>query len=216
MPDAFFVATSSTWSLATWLSFDRDVWSAENGLIENMQAFLLLLAVVIFLVHLVFAKTAQLRLLLLGGVLACLSCLVREVDFEQLTTASWIAIVTSGWTCGAIFLLIWSGYGYACYRFRAGMIRTALRQLQSLSGALVMVAVSLVVVAALYDRQLIKADHPIFMEEMFELGGYLLLSLATALLTLPSGDTAAPHSIPRRKRPRHLIGGDTVEVTSAS
>ena len=216
MFDALLIATTPTWSLDSWIAFDRDGWSVENGLIENMQAFLLLLAMATFLVHVCFAKTAQLRLLLIGGILTCLSCFVREVDFEQFTTEKWVAIVTSGWTCVGIFLLIWAAYGYACYRFRNGMRRAILRLGLSLFGGLVVIAVSLVVVAALFDRQLINAAHPIFMEEMLELGGYLLLSLAAALLTLPACETAAPFTLPRRTRPRHLIGGDTVEVTSAS
>ncbi len=216
MFDGFFVATKSTSSLARWLSFDRDQWSIENGLIENMQAFLLLLALVTLAAHLAFAKTAQLRLLLLGGVLACLSGIVGEVNFEQITTARWIAIVTSGWTCSAILLVIWAGYGYTLYRFRSGMIHATRQLLLSVFGVLLFAAVSLVVIAALHHCHLIKSDHPIFMEEMLELGGYFLLSLAAALLTLPSDTTTASVSVPRRTRARHLIGGDTVEVTSAS
>jgi len=85
----------SLWSAHSVLILDNTSIYAENGLLEILQAILLAIGCIVFLVPAALHKRSE-RLILLFCSLLCYSFVVRELDVERLNVPDAVKFIGSG------------------------------------------------------------------------------------------------------------------------
>lgn len=153
-----------------------DLYS-ENGLLENMQAAVLAVACLTFLLPVIFKQRRD-KLILLFFALLCYAFVLRELnveDFERIPEPIRFFGFGKGRniSVGTALILILS---VAALNF-SSHINQAIRFLKSKPGALVLTAGALLFLAEFFEKGT-SFPHHVYLEEIIELLAYVLLLLA--------------------------------------
>ena len=178
----------SVFIVATWLGFV--FWStysvfdgntqiyAENGLMENMQAFVLVIACITFLTVAVFNKKAA-KAILLFCFFLCYSFILREVDVEDFDVPYILKLIGSGTGRNAILLV---GFVTICiYALSNGYSnfkKAAVEFIKTRAGILLVLGGVLLFAGDSFETRNTILHH-VFFEEIFELSAYILILLSS-------------------------------------
>ncbi len=144
----------------------------EFNIMENLQAFFLLVSFVIYALTLLVAQKGE-RAVVFAGMLLWLTFFLREVDFEELNVPAIVAFVTVGRVKDTILTVLWL--------LTAACIVKNFSRYKTLIGSIVFSKLGLVVFVG--GLMLVGGDmfekmdflHHDFYEEMLELNGYALI-----------------------------------------
>jgi len=151
----------------------------ENGWLENTQVITLILSCIIFLIPL-FGQKREDKLILLFFSLLCFSFILREVDVEDFEIIAILKFLGHGigrnimLSSGFIIIAVYTMLNYDYYKDLAKEF------IRSLAGRLIIAAGFLLVIGSIFEHR-DSILHYVFLEEIFELLGYVLI-LITALL----------------------------------
>lgn len=155
----------------------------ENGLIENIQACLLAISCIVYLIGAFFAKKPE-KLILCTCSLLCYSFLLREVQVGKLDIPNVLKIIGSGigrnLTIGTAFVAI---FAYAIFSDYSYYKTAALGFIRTRPGVLLLAAALFLVLGFFFEEQKLMIHHQ-FYEEISELFGYLLI-LLSSFATVP-------------------------------
>jgi len=176
-------------AVAAWFGFT--VWAtysvfvnghvhiyAENGLIENMQAYLLVIACAIYLATLAFEKRSD-KLILAACALLCYGFVVRELDVETFDIPRALVLIGSGagrnisLAVGLAVICL-----YAALTDLARHAKAAIRFVRSKPGVLLMTAGVFLIIGELMEKNKAIPQH-VFVEEMAELFADVLILLSS-------------------------------------
>lgn len=149
---------------------------AENSLLENLQAFLLASATLLFATASVrTGKTRQLTFLTTA--LLCFSFLLRELDLGDLAGLSLLLAITEGPGRDILLGTLWSLM--ALVMLRSGHSLRSLLQEARDNSLLVsgMLCFLLLLVGGVFDRGLVEAIYSTTLEELAETNAYLMLTI---------------------------------------
>lgn len=170
----FLVVT--LWSAHEVFMLDNVAIYAENGPLEVLEAILLAMSCIVFLVAVVFQKQPA-RLLCLFCAVLCYSFVVRELDVERLNVHRYVKFLGSGvgrnTTLAAAFtaILVYAGFNFSCYK-KAGM-----QFLKSRPGISLMVGGLFLLLGGVFEKNH-SIVHNAYFEEIFELIGYVFILLS--------------------------------------
>lgn len=151
---------------------------AENGLIESLQAGLAAVACVIYLATVAFEKRPD-RLLLLFCALLCYAFFVREVDVETFDVPRALVLIASGkGRTLSLAVAVAAICLYAALTDAARYAKAAVQFLRSRPGVLLMAGGVFLVIGELAEKTPLIPQH-VFVEEMAELLGYVLILLSS-------------------------------------
>ncbi|MEA3469386.1 MAG: hypothetical protein U9R57_14330 [Thermodesulfobacteriota bacterium] len=146
---------------------------AENGFLENLQAVLLVLSIVVFLSQL-FLTSKYNRIFPLGGAFLCFAFLLREIDIEDLDVPAIIIFLGSGTGRNVMVALLATVLiVYAVIHFHEikNDIPAFFIEKSSLT---ILVGLILLVSGGVFDKK-IHLAHYQFYEEIIEVTGYYLV-----------------------------------------
>jgi hypothetical protein len=152
----------------------------ENGLLENIQAILLIISCIVFLIPIAVEKNPE-KLILLFCSLLCYSFILREVDFDELDVNDTIKYFFSGVfrniSITVAFIVLFS---CAAFRF-SYYINASISFIRSKSGILLMSGGFLLITGDLLEKSS-SIIHHVYWEELLELCGccFILLSAFAA------------------------------------
>jgi len=124
----------------------------ENGPLENLQAFLLAISCILFLVPVVMQKNSE-KLLLTFCSLLCYGFVLRELDVERFDVPEVVKFIGSGigrnisLIVGFTIIVIYAGFRFSYYK-RAGILF-----LKSRPGILLMTGGLLLVIGDLFEKR---------------------------------------------------------------
>ena len=150
-------------------------WSDENALLENLQAFLLVFATILYLrLTLPAHKSKESILGNMGLSLLCFSFLLREVDIEQLPRMETVGFLFHGAGRTGLILLLWCVLLKKVYDH--GEVKLLVSELLA-SDYLHCLKISflLLMVGVIFDREFWLIEHGRLYEELAETNAYLLL-----------------------------------------
>lgn len=151
---------------------------AENGLIENMQAYLLVVACAIYLATLALEKRSD-KLILAACSLLCYGFIVRELDVETFDIPRALIFIGSGLGRDmSLAVAIAAICLYATLTDLAHYGKAALRFVKSTPGVLWMTGGVFLVIGEVMEKNKIILHHA-FVEEMAELFAYVLILLSS-------------------------------------
>lgn len=164
------------WSAYSVVVLNRTDIYAENGLLENIQAVLLVIAGIAFFAPIAFEKRSD-KLILCFCSLLCFSFVLRELDVEDLDVHDALKFIGSGagrnTILAAAFIAVFS---YAAFWF-SYYKKQAVQFLRSKAGVLLMAGGVLLIVGEVFEKESSIAYH-VYLEEMVELVGYVVILLA--------------------------------------
>jgi hypothetical protein len=150
----------------------------ENGLLENIQVITLFLACVSFIFP-VFSQSRSDKLMLIFFSFLCFSFILREVGVEELDIAYFLIFI--GHDIGRNIMLI-IGFSsmtlYAIFHFE--YYRKLVKVFFSSRGSKIIIPATILLYVGDFFEHSHSILHYVFLEEMFELSGYVLI-LITAL-----------------------------------
>ena len=168
---------------------------AENGLIESIQAYLLAVACAVYLATAALEKRSD-KLILLFCSLLCYGFILRELDVEKFDISSALIFIGSGVGRNTTLAVAVAAIClYAALTDLNHYRKTAAQFLRSGPGALLMAAGVFLVIGDLFEKNKMIAHH-VFIEEMAELFGYVLI-----LLSSIAGNTFLSNLTPRSMGP---------------
>jgi len=163
------------WSAYGVFILDNVAIYAENGPLEILQAVLLTMSCIVFLVAVAFQKQPA-RLICLFCAVLCYSFVVRELDVERLNVHRYIKFIGSGvgrnTTLAVAFtaILVYAGFNFSCYK------KAVIQFLKSRPGISLMVGGLLLLLGSVFEK-----NHSIlynaYFEEILELFGYVFVLL---------------------------------------
>ena len=173
---ALFVFTGLVfWSVYAVFILNQTTIYQENGLLENVQVLTLSIACFTFLLTAAHRRRNN-KLLFLFFALICLSCVLRELDVEDLNVPDFVIFIGSGigrnviLTIGFIAIFIYAAFNFAYYK------EVSRKFLFSKSCLLIIGAGILLCIGSLFEK-LGAVRHHVFYEEISELAGYLMVLL---------------------------------------
>lgn len=184
---------------------NADMVAQENGILENTQVALLLLSGIIFTMK-SFAVARHIRRILWMGAWFCLSCILRELDVEDLAVPQWVVWVGSGMGRNLIMGIGWIVLGVVAIKSYPELKDSFGRIARSRTAILVFIAGTMLLLGSLFDHTSIMAEHGKLLEEACETLGYFLL-LSAAFLSksiLPVSPVV------------HMVAGGGAELVSSS
>ena len=157
------------------IGFDHHHLHDENSLLENLQAFFLVSATILYF-YLTRSgyDSRDSRLAYMGLGLLCFSFSLREVDIEQLPILEYIGFLFHGVGRTLLLLVLWCVFFKQVYDH--GEIKLLVvkllgfRYLQFLN-----VSFLLLVAGAIFDREFWHIEHARLYEELAETNAYLFL-----------------------------------------
>lgn len=155
----------------------------EHGLIENIQASIIVISFIVYLIAAVFNKKSE-KLILCFCVLMCYTFFLREVTIWKLDVPNALKMIGSGIGrdlsisigFAAIFI-------YAILRDYSYYKTAAVKFIRSTPGLLLVAAAVFFFIGLYFERQSLMIHHQ-FYEEMCELFGYVLV-LLSSFATIP-------------------------------
>ncbi len=180
---AIIIATT----LSLWVAFT--LWAAslvmnnnthiyaENGLLENIQACILAITFVVYLVNSAVEKNCC-RLFLLSCSLLCYAFLLRELDVEKFDIPYALQMVGSGvgrnTTIAIAFLAL---FFYAARYFSFYKVEVV-NFLRTRPGSLLIMAGVFLILGSVFE-DIYAITHHVFIEESLELFAYVLIMLSS-------------------------------------
>lgn len=174
--------------VATWFAFV--VWTvdvivnnqidicSENQLIENIQAYVLGLACLIYLATALFDRKLN-RLTLFSCFLLCYTCILREVNLVKLNVPYWFKLIGS--VRGRSVTIIAAFIGILVYALLNNFPyhkNSAIVFIKSKAGVLLIAAGAFLVLGDYFEKSKAMAYH-VYFEEITELFGYVLILLSS-------------------------------------
>ena len=163
------------WSVYAVFVLNQTTIYKENGLLENAQVLILSFACLTFLLSAVHRQRND-KLLFLFFALICLSCVLRELDVEDLNVPDFLIFIGSGigrnviLTIGFMAIFIYAAFNFAHYK------EISRKFLYSKNCLLIIGAVIFLCIGSLFEK-LSTVPHHVFYEEILELAGFLLVLL---------------------------------------
>jgi hypothetical protein len=149
---------------------------AEHGLLEKIQAILLAISCIVFLMPIALEKKPE-KLILLFCSLLCFSFLLRELDVKNLDIHSTLKLIGSGIGRKIILAVAFTAlFSCAAFRFRY-YTQVSVSFLKSKSGILFTLGGLFLIVGDLFEKRS-SIIHHVFWEELFELCGYCFILLS--------------------------------------
>jgi hypothetical protein len=154
---------------------------AENGPLENIQVVTLIASCLAFLLPVMRQKRED-KLVLLFFSLLCLSFILREVDVENLDIPNALKFVGSGigrnimLAIGFITMTTYAMLNSAYYKKLARVFIVSIERL------LIIMAGILLYIGNYFEHYNL-IQHHVFLEEIFELSGYISILLAALILS---------------------------------
>lgn len=166
------------------IKYELHYLHAENGLLENLQAAILMAGILPCLVF----RTATPGIMAFNQAFAllCFSFLLRELDVEYLDVPLLIKMLGSGVGKVVLLILLWAGF--AVVVLRKGYITAQVVHdfLESNEFKVLLLAVLLLAVSAVMDREVFSLQFSRLYEETAEIDAYLLMVLSSVMRWLPS------------------------------
>ena len=153
---------------------EADVVAQENGILENAQVAFLLLSALILVVQ-SFAVVRNVRCILWMGAWFCLSCILRELDVEDLAVPQWVVWSGSGMGRNLIMGIGWIVLGVLAIKSYPELKGSFGKMIRSRTATLVFIAGTMLLLGSLFDHELIMIERGKLLEEAFETLGYFLL-----------------------------------------
>lgn len=152
--------------------------AAENGLLENTQVALIALSFIVFLLP-VRRVEREVRCILFGGALLAVTCILREVDVEDLSVSRWVVLLGSG--AGRNMILITSWVGLFLYTIKSfHQLKNSARRIAGLPfGKLIISAGVAMLIGDLFEKEILGVGPAQIQEELCETIGYLFLFIAS-------------------------------------
>lgn len=164
------------WAICTIMDDNTHIY-AENGLLENIQACILLIAFSFYLVNAAIEKQLS-TLILLTCSLLCYTFFLRELDVENFDIPQILHTIGSGFgrniSIVAAFLAV-SFYAAKNYQFYK---QAAISFLKTRPGILLMVGGAFLIIGSSFES-FDSIAHNSFIEEEFELLAYILILLSS-------------------------------------
>jgi hypothetical protein len=167
----------SLWTVyAVFLDDQVDI-IGENGLIENVQVFLLVIAAITYLLSIFFGKSSEKLILCLCSLLCC-SFALRELDVENFDIPNIFIVVGSGagrdaiLGTGFVVIFIYAVAHLADYK------KAAVKFLRSRAG-LLLVAGGMGLCVGYFFAESDTFVYHVYFEEMAELFGYFVILLSS-------------------------------------
>ncbi len=169
------------WLFYLVLILNRSVVYAENGLLENIQVLTLLATCIIFFIPTISQKRED-KLILLFFSFLSLAFILREIDVERLDVSSILVFIGSG--IGRNTLL---GIGFIAIFAYAIVNHTYYKKFlkpffTSKGGVLLVLAGIFLLIGDRFENYDTMYIH-VFIEEMFELLGYLFMLLSALIFS---------------------------------
>ncbi len=151
---------------------------AENGLIENIQAAILAIACLVYLLSATLNKKTE-TLIFLFFSLLCYSFMLRELDVERLDVPHVLKVIGSGKGRDISLALAFSTiFIYAALTDFSYYKKAAIDFIRSRPGVLMMAAAVFLLIGDIFEKYKDLAYHDFF-EEMSELFAYGLILSAS-------------------------------------
>ncbi len=163
----------------------------ENGALENTQVALLFLSGLFFVAQ-SFLSARSIRHIFWIGAWFCLSCIVRELDVEDLAVPRWVILIGSGMGRNLIMAAGWGVLGVFAIKSYPELKGLLGRIARSRTVIFMFSAGTILLLGSLFDRGLISSVHGMFWEEIFETIGYFLLLLAAIFSSMILEEKALP------------------------
>jgi len=184
--------------LATYLVLNgKNHIYAENGLIENIQVVILIIAYIVYLLTAALEKRSE-RLILIFCALLCYSFILREVDVERLNIPYILISIGSGVGRNVTIFIAFAAIAYVALRNYSCYKKVAIRFIKTNSGYFLMAGGVFLFIGDFFEKHNLISHH-IFFEEMFELSAYVLILLSS--LTSDSFVSSITRHYSRRKKP---------------
>jgi hypothetical protein len=151
----------------------------ENGPLENVQAFVLAGAAVLFLRSAFVRGNDRLNVAFCAWL--CLAFVLREVDVEDLDVHHVVKLLGAGIGRNLMLATMLGGLFLAAAANVSRAVQNALQFLKSLPGKLLLAGGAFLVIGDIFEK-MSSIPHHIFMEEIAELAGFCLM-LLSALAT---------------------------------
>ncbi len=170
-----FIALFLWYAYSVFILNDATVYS-ENGPLENIQAIVLAISTLVFLVSAVQDKSSA-RLILLSCSWLCFSFVLRELDVERLDVHNALKFIGAGigrnamLAVGFLVLLVRAVTRFSYYK------KAVLLFLRSKPGILLMLGGLLLIVGDVFENSH-SIIHNAFFEEIFELCGFCSILLS--------------------------------------
>lgn len=163
---------------------------AENGVIENLQAVVLAISCITFLV-LGLREKAPAKLILLFCTLLCYSFLLRELDVERLNVHEAFKVIGSG--IGRNITLV---IGFTAMAFFAASKfnlykKAGIQFIKSKPGVLLLSAGMFLIIGDVFEKSRTVIHH-VFFEESFELLGYCLILISALAVKFKAVSSSRP------------------------
>lgn len=156
----------------------------ENSLLENLQVVILLAGLLPYLAF--RTVTPDVAVFNQAFALLCFSFLLREVDVEHLDVPVLVKTLGSGTGKVMLLALLWGGFLSVVIR-KGHITNSVVRAfLDSDEFKILLLAVLLLAVSAIMDRQIFAVQFSRLYEEMAEVNAYLLMLLGSLMRSLPS------------------------------
>lgn len=151
-----------------------DQFYQEHEIVENLQALLLTLSCIFFLIYSFFLEKRS-SLILLSFSLLCLTFFLREVDVEDLELPAFLILIGSDVGRNIIISILWALIAlFMALDFR-NMKNLVFLFLLSNSGILMLICASLLFTSDIFERWLHGTINSKFFEELLELNAYYFL-----------------------------------------
>jgi hypothetical protein len=152
----------------------------ENELIENLQAILLTISCIVFLIYSPFVERS-LSLIPLSLSLLCFSFLLRELDVEDFAIPAFFRLIGSGTGRNVMLSVLWI-FTITYMVFSSLPFRKIISSyLSSKSGVMLLICAGFLIAGALFDSGIIGLEYSTFYEEFLELNGYYMLLMGSLM-----------------------------------
>jgi hypothetical protein len=178
-----FITTGLWLAFTLWTTFlvmgNNTQIYAENGLLENIQACILVIAFAVYLVNAAIEKRPG-KLIPLFFSLLCYSFLLRELNIETFDIPYPLQFIGSGsgrdisLAIAFFAVFFYAATNYSFYR------KAVISHLKTRAGWLLIVAGVLLVVGASFEDYH-SITHHIFIEEKLELFAYILILFSSIM-----------------------------------
>ena len=167
----------SAWS--AWIVFfDNQMWLyAENSLIENIQATLLTISALVFLVAAVLEKKSS-KLPMFLCIALCYAFLVRELDIEKILDHPTIVLIGSGKGRNLSLVVLFASLSIPFFLNPKHYLGAMVSFLRS-RPAFLMIAGGICLLVGAFFEKYEGIPHHVYFEEMSEVLGYVLILLAS-------------------------------------
>ena len=174
----YLLSVWAVFPVASAFAGSTNVLVKENGIFENAQVALLFLAGIVFMVQ-SFTVSRKARPILWAGAWFCLSCILRELDVEDLAVPQWVVWLGSGIGRNLIMGIGWIVLGLLALKSYPELKGSLWKFARSRTATFMLAAGVTLFLGSLFDHGFASAEKSKLWEELFETFGYFLLLLAS-------------------------------------